>query len=289
MFAYVFIDASASMGFPSLELKFLPATHVALALSYVILANHDHVKLHLLQEGSRANASPFYRGRRRMTDCVNFATSASPRRRPRTGTRVGRPFEENAPAGQSDFDFGFLDAGGVLPARAQFAARLQSRHRRHSNPVAPRSRSALSQRQLGLGRQRDRDRKSSISGTPRRARIIRLGWPITMLSCAAFAIKAASTIRSTSPIAISATSSSPHCRPSVCLNKPMEFLNPTALFGLLALPLLLIPYLIRRKPSACRFPACCYLSKPANRPAPNLGDESNCRRYFFSSCCCWRC
>jgi hypothetical protein len=28
----------------------------------------------------------------------------------------------------------------------------------------------------------------------------------------------------------------------------MEFLNPTALFGLLALPLLLIPYLIRRKP-----------------------------------------
>src|SRR6185503_994187 len=28
----------------------------------------------------------------------------------------------------------------------------------------------------------------------------------------------------------------------------MEFLNPTALFALLALPLLLIPYLVRRKP-----------------------------------------
>ncbi|HEX5022283.1 MAG TPA: BatA domain-containing protein, partial [Candidatus Binatia bacterium] len=28
----------------------------------------------------------------------------------------------------------------------------------------------------------------------------------------------------------------------------MEFLNPAALFGLLALPLLLVPYLIRRKP-----------------------------------------
>ena len=28
----------------------------------------------------------------------------------------------------------------------------------------------------------------------------------------------------------------------------MEFLNPTALLGLLALPLLLIPYLIRKKP-----------------------------------------
>ncbi len=28
----------------------------------------------------------------------------------------------------------------------------------------------------------------------------------------------------------------------------MEFLNPAALFGLLALPLLLIPYLVRKKP-----------------------------------------
>jgi uncharacterized protein (DUF58 family) len=76
LFAYVFIDASASMGFPSREAKFFPASHVALALCYVILANHDHVKLHLLQDESRA--SPFYRGRRRMTDCVSFATSAMP-------------------------------------------------------------------------------------------------------------------------------------------------------------------------------------------------------------------
>src|SRR5688572_6240824 len=75
LFAYVFIDASASMGFPSREEKFLPASHVALALSYVILANHDHVKLHLLQD--RSSASPFYRGRRRMADCVNFATGAN--------------------------------------------------------------------------------------------------------------------------------------------------------------------------------------------------------------------
>ena len=76
LFAYVFIDASASMGFPSREAKFFPASHVALALCYVILANHDHVKLHLLQDQSRA--SPFYRGRRRMTDCVSFATSTMP-------------------------------------------------------------------------------------------------------------------------------------------------------------------------------------------------------------------
>jgi uncharacterized protein (DUF58 family) len=77
LFAYVFIEASASMAFPSRAEKFLPAAHVALSLAYVILANHDHVKLHLLQNGA-GNASPFYRGRRRMTDCVDFANSASP-------------------------------------------------------------------------------------------------------------------------------------------------------------------------------------------------------------------
>jgi uncharacterized protein (DUF58 family) len=78
LFAYVFIDASASMAFPSPAEKFLPASHVALALSYVILANHDHVKLHLLQEGAGGRATPFFRGRRRMADCVDFAITAMP-------------------------------------------------------------------------------------------------------------------------------------------------------------------------------------------------------------------
>ena len=77
LFAYMFIDASASMAFPSREEKFLPASHIALALAYVILANHDHVKLHLLQ-GAAGRASQFYRGRRRMADCLNFATSVTP-------------------------------------------------------------------------------------------------------------------------------------------------------------------------------------------------------------------
>ncbi|HZD40284.1 MAG TPA: DUF58 domain-containing protein [Terriglobales bacterium] len=78
LFAYIFIDASASMAFPAAQEKFLPAAHIALALAYVVLANHDHVKLHLLQSRSRTAASPFYRGRRRMVDCVDFATSAVP-------------------------------------------------------------------------------------------------------------------------------------------------------------------------------------------------------------------
>ena len=78
LFVYVFIDASASMAFPSIQEKFLRASHIAAALSYVVLANHDHVKIHLLGGSSDSSASPFYRGRRRMVDCVEFTGAAKP-------------------------------------------------------------------------------------------------------------------------------------------------------------------------------------------------------------------
>jgi uncharacterized protein (DUF58 family) len=78
LFAYVFIDASASMGFPSVREKFLPASHIATALAYVVLANHDHVKIHLLGEPAASVSSPFYRGRRRIVDCAQFTAGATP-------------------------------------------------------------------------------------------------------------------------------------------------------------------------------------------------------------------
>jgi uncharacterized protein (DUF58 family) len=78
LFVYVFVDASASMAFPSVREKFLPASHIAAALSYVVLANHDHVKIHLLGDTAGDAASPFYRGRRRMVDCVKFTAAATP-------------------------------------------------------------------------------------------------------------------------------------------------------------------------------------------------------------------
>ena len=77
LFVYLFIDASGSMAFPTAGEKFSPACHAALALAYVVLANHDHVKLHLLREPAAA-ASPFYAGRHRIMDCIDFLTSASP-------------------------------------------------------------------------------------------------------------------------------------------------------------------------------------------------------------------
>jgi Ca-activated chloride channel family protein len=45
----------------------------------------------------------------------------------------------------------------------------------------------------------------------------------------------------------------------------MEFLNPTALYGLLALPLLLIPYLIRRKPQRIVFSSLLLFAQPGMR------------------------
>jgi uncharacterized protein (DUF58 family) len=78
LFVYLFIDASGSMAFPSTQEKFSSAGHIALALAYVVLANHDHVKLHLLQESPALTASPFYRGRNRIVDCIGFVSRVSP-------------------------------------------------------------------------------------------------------------------------------------------------------------------------------------------------------------------
>lgn len=47
----------------------------------------------------------------------------------------------------------------------------------------------------------------------------------------------------------------------------MEFLNPTALYGLLGLPLLLIPYLIRRRPRRVIFSSLLLLTEMSERPS----------------------
>lgn len=45
----------------------------------------------------------------------------------------------------------------------------------------------------------------------------------------------------------------------------MEFLNPAALYGLLALPLLLVPYLIKRKPQRVIFSSLLLFTEPVKR------------------------
>lgn len=91
LFAYIFIDTSASMAFPSRREKFTPACNVALALSYVVLANHDHVRLHAL--GDAGAASPFYRGRSRILDLIDFSAALAPAGAPDLGASLGRHLE----------------------------------------------------------------------------------------------------------------------------------------------------------------------------------------------------
>ena len=75
---HLFVDASASMGFPSLSEKFTPARHVALALAYAVLANEDGVRFHILQDAARGLASPLFRGRRSILDALAFVDGFAP-------------------------------------------------------------------------------------------------------------------------------------------------------------------------------------------------------------------
>lgn len=78
LFVYLFVDASGSMAFPSVGEKFSPACSVALALAYVVLANHDPVRLHLLGGSSTPSATPFHRGRHRIIRLIDFLSKVSP-------------------------------------------------------------------------------------------------------------------------------------------------------------------------------------------------------------------
>lgn len=78
LFVYLFIDASGSMLFPSRVEKFVPACQLAFALAYAVLANHDHVSFHMLQQPGSGSASPFYRGRHRILDAIRFVSSFEP-------------------------------------------------------------------------------------------------------------------------------------------------------------------------------------------------------------------
>lgn len=61
----------------------------------------------------------------------------------------------------------------------------------------------------------------------------------------------------------------------------MEFLNPAALFGLLALPLLVIPYLIRRKPQRLPFSSLLLFIEAGETASPKPWGRINLPPIFF--------
>ena len=77
LFAYLFVDASASMAYPEADGKAAAARSLALALCYVILSTEDSVRLHRLKTGHE-DSTPFYFGRRRMLEAREFLEAEPP-------------------------------------------------------------------------------------------------------------------------------------------------------------------------------------------------------------------
>ncbi|MGH7818882.1 MAG: DUF58 domain-containing protein [Candidatus Binatia bacterium] len=75
LYAYLYVDASASMAVSETDRKYRAASELALALAYVILSSEDSVRLYRLA-GPQPASTPFYRGRRRLLDAQEFLTRA---------------------------------------------------------------------------------------------------------------------------------------------------------------------------------------------------------------------
>ena len=72
LYTYLFLDLSASMGYPASDEKYAAARDVSLALAYVVLASDDAVKMHALTSDAAEHATPFFRGRRRFFSAGQF-------------------------------------------------------------------------------------------------------------------------------------------------------------------------------------------------------------------------
>lgn len=77
LFAYLFVDASASMAYPESDGKYRTAVSLALALAYVTLSSEDSVRLHRLTADGE-HSTPYYRGRRRLLEAREFLEASRP-------------------------------------------------------------------------------------------------------------------------------------------------------------------------------------------------------------------
>src|ERR1700736_6702380 len=78
LLTYIFVDASASMGYPASDHKFESAMVTALALAYVALASGDRVMLRVLG-GTGAKVDPsFVTGRHRIVELARRLSGLTP-------------------------------------------------------------------------------------------------------------------------------------------------------------------------------------------------------------------
>ena len=78
LLTYVFLDASASMGFPAADKKFEKAIATALAFAYVALASGDRVMIRVLAGEGQGPPPSFVVGRHRIVDLAQRLTGLKP-------------------------------------------------------------------------------------------------------------------------------------------------------------------------------------------------------------------
>ena len=78
LLTYIFLDASASMGFPAADRKFEKAILIALALAYVALASGDRVMIRVLAGAGHAPFPSFVFGRHRIVELAQRLESLRP-------------------------------------------------------------------------------------------------------------------------------------------------------------------------------------------------------------------
>ena len=78
LLTYIFLDASASMGFPAADRKFEKAIATALAFAYVALASGDRVMIRVLAGEGQGPPPSFVVGRHRIVDLAQRLTGLKP-------------------------------------------------------------------------------------------------------------------------------------------------------------------------------------------------------------------
>ena len=78
LLTYVFLDASASMGFPESDHKFKAALATTLAVAYVALASGDRVMIRVVGGKGRPSAPAFVYGRHRIVELARHLAAIKP-------------------------------------------------------------------------------------------------------------------------------------------------------------------------------------------------------------------
>ncbi len=109
LYTYLFLDASASMAYPTQDQKFDRACDITLALDYITQASGDAARLHLLTQEDHPPSTSFLRGRNRFLHFSNFLEPIKPKGSMDFSTALVRHLESRHKPGKailiSDFLF----------------------------------------------------------------------------------------------------------------------------------------------------------------------------------------